>query len=65
MTKFEKVNKALIEKTRNTDNWVRVTKNVYACHKGKYALQNVVTYSISLHSYKTLNEIIQEYDLDI
>ena len=65
MKKFEKVNKALIEKTRDTDNWMRVTKNVDARHKGKYALQNIVTNSISSHSYKTLDEIIKEYDLNI
>lgn len=65
MMKFEKVNKALMEKTRGTDNWVKVTRNVNASHKGKYALQNVVTNNISLYSYKTLDEIIKEYDLNI
>lgn len=65
MRKFERVNEALMEKTRETDNWVKVTRNVNASHKGKYALQNVVTNSISLHSYKTLDEIIKEYDLNI
>ena len=65
MTKFEKVKTALMEKTRNTDNWVRVTKNVDARHKGKYALQNIVTNNISAYSYKTLKEIIKEYNLNI
>ena len=65
MTKFEKVKTALMEKTRNTDNWVRVTKNVDARHKGKYTLQNIVTNNISAYSYKTLEEIIKEYNLNI
>jgi hypothetical protein len=65
MRKFERVNKALMEKTRETDNWVKVTRNVNASHKGKYALQNVVTNHIGSHSYKTLDEIIEEFELNI
>lgn len=65
MTKFEKVNKALMEATKDTSNYLRITKNVFANQKGKYALQNVVTNNILLQSYNTLDEIIEEFNLDI
>lgn len=65
MTKFEKVNKELMEATKDTSNYLRITKNVFANQKGKYALQNVVTNNILLQSYNTLDEIIEEFNLDI
>lgn len=65
MSKFEKVNNELIEKTRNSENWVKLTRNVNASHKGKYALENIITHNISRNSYKTLDEVIKEFDLDI
>lgn len=65
MTKFEKVNKALMEATKDSSNYLRITKNVFANQKGKYALQNVVTNNILLQSYNTLDEIIEEFNLDI
>lgn len=65
MSKFEKVNNELIEKTRNSENWVKLTRNVNASHKGKYALENIITHSVSSSSYATLDEIIKKFDLDI
>lgn len=65
MTKFEKVNKALMDKTYDTGNYVRLTKNVFAGSKGKYATQNVITNNISTITYKTLKEVINEFDLQI
>ena len=65
MSKFEKVNSELIEKTRNSENWVKLTRNVDGRHKGKYALENIITHNISRNSYKTLDEVIKEFDLDI
>lgn len=65
MTKFEKVDRALMEKTRNDMQWLGITKNVHAGHDGKYALVNCYTNSTLQISFKTLNEIIKEYDLTI
>lgn len=65
MSKFEKVQKSLMEVTKETNNWVTVTKNVDARHTGKYALQNVVTRNTLQDSYKTLDEIIKEFNLNI
>ena len=65
MSKFEKVNSELIEKTRNSENWVKLTRNVDASHKGQYALENIITHNISRNSYKTLDEVIKKFDLDI
>lgn len=65
MTKFEKVSKALVESTRGTGNWVRLTKNVAAGSKGKYATQNVLNAAASLRTFKTLDEVIEKYGLEI
>lgn len=65
MSKFEKVNNELIEKTRNSENWVKLTRNVDGSHTGKYALENIITHNISRNSYKTLDEVIKKFDLDI
>lgn len=66
MTKFEKVNKALDEKTRNSGDFITLTTNLDARHKGcKYAIQNVVTNNVSWKCYKTLNEVIKEFNLSI
>ena len=65
MNKFEKVKRALEEKTRYTSNSITVTKNVDGRHTGKYAIQNTVTNNISNISYKTLDAIIKEFDLKI
>jgi hypothetical protein len=66
MKKFEKVKKALQDKTRNTADYITITKNIDCRHKGKkYAIKNVVTNNIYFESYKTLNEIIEKYKLNI
>lgn len=65
MSKFEKVQKALEVKTENTENYVTITKNVDARHSGKYALKNIITNSVGSISYKTLNDIIKEFELSI
>ena len=66
MTKFEKVKKALEEKTRNSANFITITTALDCRHKGKkYAINNVVTQKTQSEAYKTLNEVIQEYDLYI
>jgi hypothetical protein len=66
MKKFEKVKKALQDKTRNTADYITITKNIDCRHKGKkYAIKNVVTNNIYYESYKTLNEIIKKYELNI
>jgi len=64
MTKFEKTKKALEDKTRNTWNYITITKNTDARHRGnKYAIKNVVTNITYKESYKTLNDIIKAYNL--
>lgn len=65
MNKFKKVNEALMSKTRETGNYIRLTKNTNCNHKGKYAIQNVVTNNTYGISFKTLEEVIKEYDLKI
>jgi histone H3/H4 len=66
MTKFEKVKKALEEKTIDSANYITITTELDCRHKGrKYAIRNVVTSKIQAECYKTLNEVIQAYDLDI
>lgn len=65
MTKFEKVKRALEEKTKYTSNFITVIKNVDGRHSGKYTIQNIETNNISNISYKTLNAIIEEFDLKI
>lgn len=65
MSKFEKVSNALMDKTEDSGNWVKLTRNVDASHKGKYALENIITHSVSSSSYATLDEVIKEFDLDI
>ena len=65
MTKYEKVCKALMNKTKDTVNFITLTTNVDARHTGKYAIKNVVTNNVSGTSYKTLDEVIKEYDLKI
>lgn len=66
MTKFEKVKKALEEKTRNSANFITITTALDCRHKGKkYAIKNVVTQKTQSEAYKTLNEVIQAYDLYI
>lgn len=64
VTKFEKVNLALMEKTRNS-TFLRVTKDIDSRHHGKYTLQNVITGNTYGRSYKTLDEIIEEFELNI
>lgn len=65
MTKFEKVQKALMEKTKDTSNWITLSDNIDCRHKGKYVLRNVITNSICEISYKTLDEVIREFNLKI
>lgn len=65
MSKFEKVKRALEEKTQNTNDFITVIKNVDARHSGKYVIKNVVTNNVKGISYNTLDEIIQEFELNI
>jgi hypothetical protein len=66
MKKFEKVKKALQDKTRNTADYITITKNIDCRHKGKkYAIKNVVTNNVTYKCYNTLNEIIKAYELNI
>lgn len=65
MSKIEKVANALSEKTRNTDNWITVTIHGDARHKYQYKIKNVVTNNLLPISYRTLKEIIEEYDLEV
>lgn len=65
MTKFEKIKKALEEKTRDSGNFITLTTNVDARHNGKYTTWNVITNNTNWKSYKTLNEVIEEYGLEI
>lgn len=66
MTKFEKVKKALQEKTRGSANYITITTALDCRHKGKkYAIKNIITQNTLNEAYKTLNEIIQKYDLYI
>lgn len=65
MNKFEKVKKALEELTHDTNNFITLTDKVDSRHNGKYAIQNVVTRSTEGISYKTLDEVIKEYNLTI
>lgn len=54
-----------MSKTRETSDYVRISKNIDGRHKGKYTLQNVITGSTCGRSYKTLDEIIEEFELNI
>lgn len=65
MSKFEKVKNALEDKTRSTNDFITVTRNVDARHTGKYAIKNVVTNNVKGISYNTLDEIIREFELNI
>lgn len=66
MKKYEKVKKALQEKTRGSENFITITTNLDCRHRGKkYAIKNVVTTNIKPEAYKTLNEIIKVYNLHI
>jgi len=66
MTKFEKVKKALQEKTRDSANFITITTDLDCRHRGKkYAIRNVATMKIQSEAYKTLDEIIKKYDLNI
>lgn len=66
MTKFTKVKEALQNKTRGTSNYITITKNIDFRHRGKkYAIKNVMTNNTYSECYKTLDEIIKQYDLNI
>lgn len=65
MTKYDKVCKALLEKTRDTDNWITLTKQTDVRHKGKYAIRNLCTNQIGNISYNSLDEVIKEFELII
>lgn len=65
MTKFEKVREALMDKTENTGNWITVTQRRDGRHRYKYVIANVVTNNLTPFSYRTLDEIIKKYDLNI
>ena len=65
MMKFEKVKKALEEKTYNTNDYITVVKGGDSRHQYKYCIQNVVTKSLKAESYKTLNDIVKEFELEI
>ena len=63
--KFNEVKIALEEKTKDSGNWLTITKSVDCRHSGKYALQNIVTRNVLPYSYDTLDEIIKEYGLNV
>lgn len=65
MKKFDLVKKAIEENTKDTNNFVTLTTETDARHSGKYTLKNVVTGNIGAKSFKTLNEVIAEYNLAI
>lgn len=65
MTKFEKVKKALEDKTRNTSDFITLTTETDARHTGKYTTRNVITHNTESGSYKTLKQVIEEYKLNI
>ena len=65
MKKFDKVKKALEEKTRYSDNFITLTTNFDCRHRGKYAIKNVITNNVLNISFKTLNDVIKEYNLNI
>ena len=65
-TKFEKVNRALMDKTQNTGNWLRISTVTDSRHKGKkYCTQNVITGNNTYDAFNTLKEIIKAFELDI
>lgn len=65
MSKFEKVKTALEEKTKDTNNYITLIKNVDGRHTGNYATMNVVTRNVNAISYKTLDDVIKEFELNI
>lgn len=65
MKKFDEVNKAIMDLTADTENWVRLSKKTDCRHSGKYVLRNIYTNNAAAISYKTLNEVIKEFDLKI
>ena len=66
MTKFDKVNKELLEKTYNTDNYIRLVRGSRDARDAKrgYHTVNVVTNN-TVDYYRTLNRVIVEYKLII
>ena len=54
MNKLQKLNEKMAKLG------LRITTNVDARHKGKYAIQNIATNEIGWLSYKTLKEIEKE-----
>lgn len=65
MTKFEKVSEALTEKTRGTENWITLTKNVDGRHTEKYTTRNLITNQTGSISFKNLDEVIKHFELEI
>ena len=65
MSKFEKVKQALERETRDSNNYLTLSKNVDARHSGVYVTRNVITQSVGPLSFKTLNEVVAYYNLDI
>lgn len=66
MIKFIRVKEALQDKTRGTSNYITITRNIDVRHRGKkYAIKNVMTNNTYSECYKTLDEIIKQYDLNI
>lgn len=63
MRRFEEVKKALEDKTRDTLDFVTLTKNVDARHSGKYAIRDALGTGLKPISYKTLEEVVKAYDL--
>lgn len=63
MKEFENVKKALEEKTEGTENYITLAKNVDARHSGKYTTMNMVTRNTSAVSYKTLDEVVEAFNL--
>lgn len=63
MTKFEKVKRALENKTCNYISVTQTRRD--GRHRYKYVIYNVATQSLGRYSYRTLDEIIEEYNLTI
>lgn len=60
-----KVKNVLEEKTKNTSDFTTLTIISDTKHIEKYVIKNVVVNNIKGISYKTLDEIIQHFKLNI
>ena len=61
--RIDKVRQELENKTYGSDNFITVSVNKDARHKGKYVIRNLVTSNILGISFNTLEEIVNYYGL--